>query len=75
MGGMSLGALLSGRFVARTRAPVVVYGVIEGLIGVYALAFPHLHGACRGFAYDTLFPALGGGTPVELGEVDASRRC
>ncbi len=66
MGGMSLGALLSGRFVARTRSPVVVYGIIEGLIGVYALAFPHLQELTARFAYDTLFPALGGGSSVEL---------
>ncbi len=66
MGGMSLGALLSGRFVARTRSPVVVYGIIEGLIGVYALAFPHLQEFTARFAYDSLFPMLGGGTAVEL---------
>jgi len=66
MGGMSLGALLSGRFVARTKSPIVVYGIIEGLIGVYALAFPHLQGAVARFAYDSLFPMLGGGTAVEL---------
>src|SRR5688500_7290669 len=66
MGGMSLGALLSGRFVARTRSPVVVYGVIEGLIGVYALAFPHIADFTMRLAYDSLFPALGGGTAVEV---------
>ena len=66
MGGMSLGALLSGRFVARTRSPIVVYGIIEGLIGVYALAFPHLQGFAARFAYDTLFPLLGGGDAVEI---------
>lgn len=66
MGGMSLGALLSGRFVARTRAPVVVYGVIEGLIGVYALAFPHIADLTMRIAYDSVFPALGGGTAVEV---------
>lgn len=66
MGGMSLGALLSGRFVARTKSPVVVYGIIEGLIGVYALAFPHLQEFAARFAYDTLFPALGGGGAVEF---------
>jgi predicted membrane-bound spermidine synthase len=66
MGGMSLGALLSGRFVARTKSPVVVYGIIEGLIGVYALAFPHVQELVARFAYDSLFPALGGGGAVEL---------
>jgi spermidine synthase len=59
MGGMSLGALTVGRFVSRVRTPVVVYGVIEGLIGLYALAFPHLFDATMRLAYDSIFPALG----------------
>lgn len=66
MGGMSLGALLSGRLLARTRAPVVAYGVIEGLIGLYALAFPHIFAFASRLAYDSIFPALGGGTSVAL---------
>ncbi len=66
MGGMSLGALLSGRLLARIRRPVAVYGVIEGLIGIYALAFPHLFEFASRFAYDTMFPALGGGLAVTL---------
>lgn len=61
MGGMSLGALLAGRFVSRVRTPVVVYGVIEGLIGLYALAFPHVFDATMRLAYDSIFPALGPG--------------
>ncbi len=66
MGGMSLGALLAGRYVARVRAPVVAYGVIEGFIGLYALAFPHLHDFVSRLSYDVLFPALGGGMGVEF---------
>jgi len=66
MGGMSLGALLSGRVLSRVRAPVVAYGVIEGLIGLYALAFPHVFAFASRFAYDSLFPALGGGDAVTV---------
>ncbi len=66
MGGMSLGALLSGRLLARVRAPVAAYGVIEGLIGLYALAFPHIFGFASRLAYDSIFPALGGGTSVTV---------
>ena len=64
MGGMSLGALLSGRYVSRIRMPVVAYGVIEGLIGLYALAFPYLMDFAQTMSYDVLFPALGGGAAV-----------
>ena len=66
MGGMSLGALMSGRLLSRVRAPVVAYGVIEGLIGLYALAFPHVFEFASRLAYDSIFPALGGGSSVTL---------
>jgi len=64
MGGMSLGALLAGRYIRRVRSPVVVYGMIEGLIGLYALAFPYLQAGAMRLSYDVLFPALGGGGAV-----------
>jgi spermidine synthase len=66
MGGMSLGALLAGRYIRRVRSPVLVYGMIEGLIGLYALAFPYLQDAAMRMSYDWLFPALGGGTAVVI---------
>ncbi|MCA9650215.1 MAG: hypothetical protein H6712_10840 [Myxococcales bacterium] len=66
MGGMSAGALLAGRYLARLRSPVLAYGVIEGLIGLYALAFPFLYDAAMRLSYDLLFPALGGGTAVAV---------
>lgn len=64
MGGMSVGALLSGRLLRRTKAPVLAYGVIEGLIGLYALAFPYLFAFASRLAYDVIFPALGAGTAI-----------
>ena len=64
MGGMSLGAFAAGRFTRRLRRPVLVYGIIEGLIGGYALMFPWLQGVATRLSYDVLFPALGGGAAV-----------
>lgn len=61
MGGMSLGSLLAGRLSARIRKPVLAYGLVEGLIGLYALAFPFLYDAITRLCYDVLFPAVGGG--------------
>ncbi len=66
MGGMSLGALLAGRYLKRLRSPVLAYGVIEGFIGLYALAFPYLQAGAMRLSYDVLFPALGGGSAVVL---------
>ena len=63
---MSIGAFLAGRVLKRFRAPVVAYGIIEGLIGLYALAFPHLFSFASRMAYDVIFPALGGGEAVGI---------
>jgi spermidine synthase len=61
MGGMSLGSLLAGRMSAKIRRPVLTYGLVEGLIGLYALAFPYLYAGVTRLCYDLLFPAVGGG--------------
>ncbi|MEE9125630.1 MAG: spermidine synthase, partial [Planctomycetota bacterium] len=66
MGGMSLGALLVGRRSAKIRRPVLVYAIIEGLIGLYAVAFPWLYELVTRLCYDTLFPAMAGGAGVTI---------
>ena len=66
MGGMSAGALLAGRHIQRLKKPIVAYGIVEGLVGLYALAFPWLHELATRLAYDVVFPALGGGVAVDL---------
>jgi spermidine synthase len=64
MGGMSVGALIAARRLARVRRPIRAYALIEGLIGAYALAFPWLSDQVMRLCYDTIFPALGGGDAV-----------
>ncbi|MCA9660241.1 MAG: hypothetical protein KC486_18000, partial [Myxococcales bacterium] len=64
MGGMSLGALIAARKLTGIRRPIRAYGIIEGLIGVYALAFPFLADLVMRLSYDAIFPALGGGAAV-----------
>ncbi|MCB9754011.1 MAG: fused MFS/spermidine synthase [Myxococcales bacterium] len=59
MGGMSLGALIASRRLAGVRSPVRAYGVIEGAIGLYALAFPSIADFVMRISYDVLFPAVG----------------
>ncbi len=65
MGGMALGSLLASRKLASVRAPVRVYGLIEGGIGLYALAFPLISETAMRLCYDHVFPQLGGGFAVE----------
>ena len=41
--GLALGSYIAGRMIDRTRLhPLVIYGVIEGIVGVYALLLPLL---------------------------------
>jgi predicted membrane-bound spermidine synthase len=68
MGGMAVGALLAGRILPRIAAPIAVYGLLEGLIGLHALAFPHLFELASRTAYDIILPAVGGGTSVALAQ-------
>ena len=42
LGGLSLGYLICGKLTLRVRNVLRVYGVLEGLIGLWALAFPFL---------------------------------
>ena len=42
MGGLSLGSWLAGRWGDRFSRPLLLYGLCEIIIGVYALFFPHL---------------------------------
>lgn len=35
--GLSVGSYLSGKFTIRVRSPILAYGLIEGVIGLYAL--------------------------------------
>ncbi len=40
MGGLALGAFLAGRWADQFKRPLLVYAILEALIGVYALLFP-----------------------------------
>ncbi len=62
LGGMSVGAAIAARHSARVREPLLWYAAIEGVVGVLGLAFHPVFSAATGFAYDSVFPALAGGT-------------
>ncbi len=52
MGGLALGSFIAGRFVDRikeTRKLLGLYGLLEGLIGLYGLALPLLLALLHGF--------------------------
>lgn len=42
MAGLALGSYLGGRLVDRRGDPLVMYALLEGIIGIYCLLIPHL---------------------------------
>ncbi len=74
MGGLALGAWLFGRTADRFPRPVVLYGLLELFVGLYAFAFPYVLDALTGLSSSrlalaglALLPptlAMGGTVPV-----------
>jgi predicted membrane-bound spermidine synthase len=59
LGGMSLGALLVGRYSERLRQPLYYYAIVELVTGVIGLAFHDVFVATTRSAYASVFPAVG----------------
>ena len=68
MAGLALGAALAARFAPAVRRPVLVYGVLEGFIGITALLVPVLLGVAQ-----LLFIALFGGQPEPVSDTGAGQ--
>jgi spermidine synthase len=65
LGGMGLGALIVSRRSSRIKDPLFAYAIVEAVIGVLGLAFHDvIYLPATSFAYEHLFPGLGGGVPV-----------
>jgi len=61
MAGLALGSYAFGRYIDRHGHPLVIYGVLELGIGLFALAFPFILEGLNPL-YRGLYPASGGAT-------------
>src|ERR1041384_5712797 len=61
LGGMSIGTYLVGRRTMRIGRPLLLYAVVELLVGAIGLLFHQAFVTTTGLAYDSIFPALGHG--------------
>lgn len=68
MAGLALGAALAARYVPALRRPVLVYGVLEGFIGITALLVSVLLGVAQ-----LLFIAWFGGQPEPVSDTGAGQ--
>ncbi len=58
MGGMALGAFVAGVRSRRIKNLILTYGVIEGVIGLFALSFHFVFNWMVNFSYETVFPLI-----------------
>lgn len=58
MGGMALGSYLAGFFSKKIKKPLLIYGIIEFVIGVFALVFHLIFKAMLNFSYDIAIPSI-----------------
>ena len=67
LGGMGLGALIVSRRTTRIKDPLFAYAIVEAVIGLLGLAFHDvIYLPTTTWAYEHLFPGLGGGVSVVL---------
>src|SRR4051812_46047556 len=59
LGGMSIGALMVGRYTERLKRPLFAYALVELFTGVIGLVFHDVFVAVTNFAYQSVFPAAG----------------
>jgi predicted membrane-bound spermidine synthase len=59
MGGMAIGSALAARLSKRLTNLVLWYGIVEGIIGLFGLAFHELFVAVQSAAFESIFPHLG----------------
>src|SRR3954464_14900912 len=59
LGGMSLGALLVGRYSERLRQPLYWYAIVELVTGVIGLVFHDVFVSTTAYAYSHVFPSVG----------------
>jgi spermidine synthase len=60
LGGMSIGAIVVGKFSERLRDPLATYAYVELAIGVIGIRFHDIFVAATNGAYDHVFPSLAG---------------
>ncbi|MCX7991257.1 MAG: spermidine synthase, partial [Proteobacteria bacterium] len=56
MGGMAVGSFLSSKFSNKIKHPLMVYAIIEGFIGFFALIFHYLFNGVVSISYNYVFP-------------------
>jgi predicted membrane-bound spermidine synthase len=65
MGGLAVGSWIAGRMIARWRSPLLIYALIEGLIGLTGLGFNNAFQAFTTHSFETVIPWLGESSAIQ----------
>lgn len=60
VGGLALGAWITGRFSEKLRHPILLYAVVEAAVGIFALQFQRLFEGASAWATTSFLPAACG---------------
>ncbi|NKB38891.1 MAG: hypothetical protein GKR93_17295 [Gammaproteobacteria bacterium] len=66
MGGMGFGAWLCSKLVHRFKNLLLLYAIVEGIIGLLGLGFHSFFVSLLSFSYDSVFPSLENPNLVQL---------
>lgn len=58
MGGMAIGAWITSHFSIKWRHPLIIYAIVEVIIGVLAISFHDIFVNVTSFSYDYILPNL-----------------
>jgi len=61
--GLALGSALASRYANRIANPLLAYAIVEAIVAVAGVYFHDVFTAATGWAYTSLLPAVGEGTP------------
>lgn len=55
MGGMAIGSYLASKLSSKIKKPLIIYGIIEGIIGCFALSFHYIFNYITSISYNYVF--------------------
>ena len=67
MGGMALGAWLISLRSELLKKPLMLYALIELVIGIFGIGFHGYYTTISSWSYNSFFPMLSSGLPLEMG--------
>lgn len=66
MGGMALGAWLAGHYLKSYKNPLLIYAIVEGIVGTFAISFHHVFIQLVDWLYLSLIPSFTDPSAIQI---------